>query len=90
MVISFDKLVVVLDNLKVLCIDSQSGQNIGMWLNFHTFHKLKALWLVIEHYVVCTFHLSVLLALDCICYRPPATSYVLYRQTTLFSKRGEE
>jgi len=53
-------------NLKVMCIDSQSGQNIRMWLNFHTFHRLKALWLVVEHYAVCTFHLSMLLTMDCI------------------------
>jgi len=61
------RLVVVLGNLKVLCIDSQSEQNIGMWSNFHTFHKLKVLWLVDEHYVDDTFCLSVLLAMDCIC-----------------------
>jgi len=71
--ISFHKMVVVLDNLKVLSIVSQLGQIIGMWLNFHTFHELKALWLVAVHYAVCTFHLSVLQAMDSICYGPPAT-----------------
>jgi len=67
MVVSSHRLVVVLGNLKVSCIDLQSVQNIGMWSDFRMFHKLKALWLVDKHFVDDTFCLSVLFAMDCIC-----------------------